>query len=192
MRSDITELKASEEQVRHLAHHDPLTGLPNRRLLEDRMTQAFRQARRYGQFVAVMLVDLDRFKVINDTRGHKVGDAVLQEVARRLRATIRGADTVARQGGDEFVVVLPELRKTADAPRVATKILHEFARPITVDAEQFSINASIGIALFPQDGTEPEALLKQADMAMYKAKSAGRGRFDFATRMPQQDDLRFE
>ena len=192
VRADITELKANEDRIRHLAHHDPLTGLPNRRLLEDRMTQAFNGARRYSQFVAVMLVDLDRFKVINDTKGHRVGDAVLQEVARRLRSAIRGADTVARQGGDEFVVVLPELRRGNDAARVATKILSELAHPISVDGDQHQVNASIGIALFPQDGSGPDALIKQADLSMYKAKAAGRGRFEFATQLPQQDELRFE
>jgi diguanylate cyclase (GGDEF)-like protein/PAS domain S-box-containing protein len=192
VRSDITELKASEERIRHLANHDPLTGLPNRRLLEDRMAQAFNLARRHNHHVGVMLVDLDRFKVINDTKGHRVGDAVLQEVARRLRSTIRGADTVARQGGDEFVVVLPELRTAGDASRVAAKILNTLSRPIVVDGERFQINASIGIALFPLDGGDPDALLKQSDMAMYKAKGAGRGRFEFATMVPQQDELRFD
>ena len=192
VRTDITDLKASEERIRHLAHHDPLTGLPNRRLLEDRMSQAFNLARRNGQHVGVMLVDLDRFKVINDTKGHRVGDVVLQEVARRLRTTIRQADTVARQGGDEFVVVLPELRRMSDASQVAAKILSALSRPIAVDGEKFQINASIGIALFPTDGGDPDSLLKQADMAMYKAKGAGRGRFEFATGVPRQDELRFE
>lgn len=192
LRTDITELKRIEEQVRHLAHHDPLTGLPNRRLLEDRIAQAFNLARRNASQVGVMLVDLDRFKIINDTRGHEAGDAVLREVARRLQDSVRQVDTVARQGGDEFVVVLSELKGASGAARVAQKILKALARPIAVGREHFEIGASIGIALFPADGRDAEALLKAADAAMYRAKGSGRGRYEFVAQDPVQNELPFE
>lgn len=177
--ADITALKAVEEQVRHLANHDPLTGLPNRRLLHDRMTQAFNQARRSGQHVAVMVMDLDEFKAINDSYGHKVGDRVLQVVSGRLRTTVRQADTVSRLGGDEFVVVLPELHQADAAARVAEKILFAIARPIKVDGQSFNASASIGLSMFPADGEDVETLLKCADVAMYRAKEEGHNLYGF-------------
>lgn len=192
LRTDITELKRIEEQVRHLAHHDPLTGLPNRRLLEDRLAQAFGLARRNGSQVAVMLVDLDRFKSVNDNRGHEAGDIVLREVAKRLRASVREVDTVARQGGDEFVVVLSELREAAAAERVARKIIAALAKPMTVGKTIVEIGASVGIAIFPGDGRDAATLLAEADSAMYRAKSAGRGCCQFVTQLPVQDELRFD
>ena len=192
LRTDVTELKQIEERVRHLAYHDPLTGLPNRRLLDDRLAQACNMARRTGAAVAVMVIDLDRFKVINDTRGHEAGDVVLKEVAARLQQSVRKVDTVARQGGDEFVVVLTELKRVSDAGRVAKKILNVVAAPVGVRGEYHEIGASIGIAVFPTDGTEPDVLLKQADNAMYRAKGAGRGGFEFASRQPTQSEFKFE
>lgn len=191
LRTDITELKRIEEQVRHLAHHDPLTGLPNRRLLEDRMSQAFNLARRNGTQVGVMLVDLDRFKAINDTHGHEAGDAVLREVARRLKLAVRQVDTVARQGGDEFVVVLSELRQAAGAARVAQKIIGALSRPIVVGKETFEIGASVGIAIYPGDARDAETMLKLADGAMYRAKAGGRGRYEFVMQLPVQNELPF-
>ncbi|HKO87699.1 MAG TPA: diguanylate cyclase [Burkholderiales bacterium] len=177
--ADITTLKAVEEQVRHLANHDPLTGLPNRRLLHDRMTQAFSHAKRHEDKVAIMVIDLDEFKRINDIHGHKIGDRVLQVVSGRLRTTVRQADTVARMGGDEFVVVLPELQQPVAAARVAEKVLYAVARPIKVDGHNFQVRASIGIAVFPADGEDVETLLKCADAAMYNAKQEGRNVFNF-------------
>ena len=188
MKSDITHLKRSEEEVRHLAHHDPLTGLPNRRLLDDRLGQALNMALRSGLGVAVMLIDLDRFKTINDSYGHEVGDRVLQMVGRRLKATVRRVDTVARQGGDEFVVVLPDLRRAADTARVATKILQQLGKPIVIDRQSCTVGASIGISVFPTDGADAETLLRAADVAMYRAKSTGSGA-EFVTIPPQQQEL---
>jgi len=189
LKSDISELKRAEERVRHLANHDPLTGLPNRRLLDDRIGQALGMAQRSGQHVGVMLIDLDRFKVINDTQGHEAGDRVLQEVSRRLRTTVRQVDTVARQGGDEFVVILPELRRANDAERVAGKILQQLDRPVMIDGVAVNVGASIGVSVYPGDGAEPEVLLKAADAAMYRAKRAGRSRLEVVARVPQQFEL---
>lgn len=177
--ADITTLKAVEEQVRHLANHDPLTGLPNRRLLMDRMMQAFSNARRHEDQVAIMVIDLDDFKRINDIHGHKVGDRVLQVISGRLRTTVRQADTVARMGGDEFVIILPELQKRDAAARIAEKVQQATARPINVDGVSFQVRASIGLAVFPHDGEDVEALLKCADVAMYRAKDEGRNVINF-------------
>jgi diguanylate cyclase (GGDEF)-like protein/PAS domain S-box-containing protein len=189
MKTDISHLKRSEEEVRHLANHDPLTGLPNRRLLDDRLTQALSMAQRSGHGVGVMVIDLDRFKVINDTHGHELGDRVLQAVAKRLRSTVRRVDTVARLGGDEFIVVLPELRRATDAMRVASKIQQQLAKPIAIARHSFTVGASIGIGVYPSDGIDPEALLRAADAAMYRAKSTGTGGVEFVTNLPHQQEL---
>jgi diguanylate cyclase (GGDEF)-like protein/PAS domain S-box-containing protein len=175
VRTDVTDLKASEARVRHLSQHDPLTGLPNRRLLQDRMEQAFTLARRNKTQVAILLVDLDRFKVINDVHGHRAGDEVLREVANRLRGCVREADTVARHGGDEFVVLLPELQRTLDATRVADKIVEAVAAPVAVESLEFKVGASIGISVYPADGQESDTLLRLADQAMYRMKQEGGG-----------------
>jgi diguanylate cyclase (GGDEF)-like protein len=163
VRSDVTEIKASEAHVRHLAYHDPLTGLPNRRLLQDRMERSFTLARRNRTQVGVLLVDLDNFKVVNDQYGHRVGDEVLREVASRLRVCVREADTVVRHGGDEFVVLLPELQRAQDAARVADKIIEEIAAPVCVDALELRVSASIGISFYPTDGQESDTLVWMAD-----------------------------
>jgi diguanylate cyclase (GGDEF)-like protein/PAS domain S-box-containing protein len=170
---DITERKRREETEHHLAYHDTLTGLPNRRLLDDRLRQALHVAQRRDARLAVMLVDLDGFKEINDRRGHRAGDAVLLEVARRLAACVRKADTLARQGGDEFVVVLPEVAQESDCQVVADKILRALASPARVESEEFRLGASIGVSLYPADAGDGEALLRNADAAMYRAKRAG-------------------
>ncbi len=176
--SDVTERKRREEEVRELAHHDALTGLPNRRLLDDRLAQAFASARRSRGNAALMLLDLDRFKPINDNYGHEAGDAVLKVVGARLKGCVREADTVARIGGDEFVVMLL-VHAPNDAVRVAEKILDSLARPIPVAGNEFQIGVSIGISVFPDDATEQEALLKFADRAMYLVKAAGRHGYRF-------------
>jgi diguanylate cyclase (GGDEF)-like protein len=170
---DITERKRREETEHHLAYHDTLTGLPNRRLLDDRLRQALHVAQRRDARLAVMLVDLDGFKEINDRCGHRTGDAVLLEVARRLAACVRKADTLARQGGDEFVVVIPEVAQETDCQVVADKILRALASPARVEGEELRLGASIGVSLYPADAGDGEALLRNADAAMYRAKRAG-------------------
>ena len=179
--TDITESKRREAEARDLAHHDSLTGLPNRRLLGDRMAQALAAARRNAGRLAILLIDLDRFKPINDAHGHEAGDEVLKVVGARLHASVRESDTVARVGGDEFVVMLA-VRDSQDAARVADKILHALAEPIPVAGEQFQIGCSIGISVFPDDAPEGENLLKNADRAMYHAKAAGRNCYRFYAR----------
>ncbi len=177
---DISERIGDAERYRHLAHHDPLTGLANRRLLSDRLAQAIAFARRRGTRVAVMLLDLDDFKTINDTAGHAVGDTVLATVAQRLRLAVRGSDTVARLGGDEFVVLLPEVESADASAALAAKIIEAIGEPVPSDQGRHWIGASIGIALFPDSGDTGDALLQQADQAMYQAKSAGGRRAVFA------------
>jgi diguanylate cyclase (GGDEF)-like protein len=170
---DITARKRREDEERFLAYHDTLTGLPNRRLLDDRLRQALHLAQRRDARLAVMLVDLDEFKQVNDAHGHRAGDAVLREVAARLAACVRKADTLARQGGDEFVVVIPDLAQEADCSVVADKILRALAAPLRAEGEAVRLGASIGISLYPADAGDGDALLRNADAAMYRAKRAG-------------------
>ncbi len=177
--SDITERKETEARIHHLAHHDPLTGLPNRFTLEARLEQSLADARRHGNKVAVMFMDLDRFKTINDSLGHAVGDSLLMEIAHRLRAAVRESDTVARLGGDEFVVVLPDVEGANDAAHVAGKIIEEVARDLRVGPHELHTSASIGISLFPDDGESVPAVMQNADTAMYHAKAIGRNNFQF-------------
>jgi diguanylate cyclase (GGDEF)-like protein/PAS domain S-box-containing protein len=176
---DISERKEHEERIRRLAHHDSLTGLPNRNLLNDRMNHALARVRRHGGRMAVLYVDLDNFKPINDTLGHEAGDAVLREVAERLTSCIRGSDTVARVGGDEFVVVVEEIGRAAEAALVAGKIVDVLGRPIDYKGHPCRIGASIGGALFPDDGESMDEVCKAADIAMYQVKRAGRNGFRF-------------
>ncbi|MFD2233603.1 diguanylate cyclase domain-containing protein [Phaeospirillum tilakii] len=176
---DISERKEAEARISRLAHHDTLTGLPNRNLLADRITHALARVRRHGGHLAVLYVDLDRFKPINDRLGHKAGDVVLREVAARLSACIRGSDTVSRIGGDEFVVVIEQIARPVEAAMVARKILDKLARPIEVEGEPCQIGASIGIAVHPFDGNEMEEICKAADVAMYRVKNSGRNGFCF-------------
>src|SRR5712691_2080958 len=179
---DITEQKKVEDQIRHMAHHDALTGLPNRVLLHDRIGQANAQARRDGRVAAILVIDLDRFKNVNDSLGHQVGDGLLRTVAERLGACVRGTDTVARMGGDEFVMVLAELRQAEDAGQVAQKILAALPQPVYIDGHELRVTTSIGICAYPHDGEDAETLMRNADAAMYHAKETGRNNFQFFTR----------
>ncbi|HYC44012.1 MAG TPA: diguanylate cyclase [Burkholderiales bacterium] len=170
---------AAEAAAVHLAHHDALTGLPNRRLLDDRLTLALARARRHGTSMAVLCLDLDGFKKVNDTHGHAVGDELLKQVAQRLRDTLRAADTVARTGGDEFVVALPDA-DGAGAAQTAGKIIAAVSKSYELSAGTASIGTSIGISIHPKHGATTEELLKKADDALYAAKTAGKLRFEMA------------
>lgn len=177
---DIGDRKMAEEQIRQLAFYDTLTNLPNRRLLLDRLRQSLSQAKRHKRSTAVMFLDLDRFKQINDTLGHDAGDDLLKEVAARLLGTIRSGDTVCRQGGDEFVIILAEIAAPADAARVAEKIITSFEQPFLIKGHDLHITTSVGISVYPVDGTDDiDELLKQADLAMYQAKESGRNGYRF-------------
>jgi diguanylate cyclase (GGDEF)-like protein/PAS domain S-box-containing protein len=177
--SDITDRKLSEDRIRHLAQHDELTGLLNRASFRAAVAHGTEQARRHERKLAVLFVDLDRFKNINDTLGHDAGDAVLKEVASRLKGCLRGADIVARQGGDEFVVLMEEYSADTDVSGVARKILDAFALPFQLAGQEFVLSASVGIGTFPHDGNDATALLKAADIAMYRAKESGKNNFQF-------------
>jgi diguanylate cyclase (GGDEF)-like protein/PAS domain S-box-containing protein len=176
---DITERKRQEEEARFLAYHDTLTGLPNRRLLDDRLRQAVFLAQRRDTRVGVMVVDLDRFKQVNDALGHRAGDSVLREAAHRIAGCVRKADTLARHGGDEFVVVIPDLHQEGDCQVVAEKILRSLEPAFVVDGREFTIGASIGVSLYPADAGDGEGVLRNADAAMYRAKQLGRNNYRF-------------
>lgn len=177
--SDISERVAAEERIRQLAFYDTLTGLPNRATLYSLVEQALTIANRQNQSGALMFIDLDRFKNVNDTLGHGAGDQLIQRVATRFRTCLRASDVVARLGGDEFVVALVDIAKPSDVAIVAKKILAIFASPFLIDGHEISISASIGISVYPMDGTNVEDLLKHADIAMYRAKEQGRSNFLF-------------
>ncbi|HLP98692.1 MAG TPA: bacteriohemerythrin [Sideroxyarcus sp.] len=177
---DITERKQVEQQISFMAYHDKLTGLPNRALFFDRLSQAMSQARRNGKHVALLYLDLDGFKPINDEFGHEAGDAVLRMVAQRLLACVRGVDTVARLGGDEFAVILGGLENPAEVENIAGKILQAFAQDMTLpDGTECNIGVSIGISLFPDDSNEMDRLLASADTAMYDSKHSGKNTYTF-------------
>ncbi|MBT1075650.1 putative bifunctional diguanylate cyclase/phosphodiesterase [Geobacter grbiciae] len=176
---DITDRKRAEEKIRRLAYYDSLTGLPNRPLMMDRLSQAIRHARRHGEVVALLFLDLDRFKDVNDSQGHRVGDRLLQDVAARLAGCTRESDTLARLGGDEFVIIAPGVRAATDASLLADKILGALAEPFMLDRQTLHIATSIGIVLFPSDGGNGEMLLQRADMAMYAAKDRGGNSYRF-------------
>jgi diguanylate cyclase (GGDEF)-like protein/PAS domain S-box-containing protein len=174
LHAEVQERKLAEQQIRYLANHDALTGLPNRRLLEDRLEQAMEMGRRNNRPVAIQFIDLDRFKPINDRLGHRIGDLLLRAVAARLRGLLRAVDTVSRVGGDEFVLVLPDVQSASAAGEIAQKVLGVLAQPYMVEGHELSVTPSIGISLFPDDGTDAETLLGCADVAMYHAKKVGR------------------
>ncbi|CAA7616943.1 PAS domain S-box/diguanylate cyclase (GGDEF) domain-containing protein (modular protein) [Candidatus Terasakiella magnetica] len=177
--SDVTELHLKDEQIRHQAYHDALTGLPNRLLLQDRLGHAIEVARRERERVAVMFIDLDRFKVVNDSLGHKAGDTLLVEAAKRLQERLRKSDTIARLGGDEFVVVLSFFETLGEVAEVAESIIGRFQQPIPLLGHDMHVTASVGVALFPRDGSDVDTLMMNADTAMYRAKEAGRSTFRF-------------
>lgn len=176
---DITKRKFNEQRITHLASHDPLTDLPNRALLQDRIEQAIAHAHREGHRVAVMFIDLDKFKTINDSLGHAVGDQLLRQVARRIQDELREIDTVARQGGDEFIVVLPGINDAKDAAVTVEKILASLAEPYDMKGHELHTSASAGVTLYPDDGVDVDVLLKNSDTAMYHAKDSGRNTFQF-------------
>jgi diguanylate cyclase (GGDEF)-like protein len=177
--TDISLLKETQTKLEQLASFDTLTGLPNRRLLLDRLEQAAKRAQRNNIGLAVMFVDLDGFKNVNDTLGHDVGDLLLREMAKRLQKCIRLSDSIGRLGGDEFAIVLEKGQIPADAAHVGERIVAALADPFILDGRSFTISASMGVATYPHDGTDATTLLKNADVAMYSAKEAGRNRFEF-------------
>ena len=196
---DITERKRAEEQLTYLAQHDALTALPNRLLLMDRLSMALAGARRNAKRLAVMFMDLDRFKIVNDSFGHDLGDRLLREAAIRLSENVRATDTVSRHGGDEFLVILPEIERDADAALVAGKLIDAFSRPFVLDETEIVLTASIGIVCYPDNGRDADTLLRNADAAMYVAKDQGRNRYQFYSkemnarsheRMMLESDLR--
>ncbi|NLQ24057.1 EAL domain-containing protein [Shewanella sp. S-1] len=179
--TDITERKKAEEDLRFLASFDTLTGLPNRTLFQDRLNHAITQAHRANNIVALLFLDLDRFKHINDSMGHHVGDLLLKAVARRLQNAVRDGDTVARLGGDEFTIILEGVAKTKAATLISEKVLRAFQTPFLLDDKTLTISTSIGISLYPNDADNADSLIKFADTAMYHAKSSGRNNFQFYT-----------
>jgi diguanylate cyclase (GGDEF)-like protein len=181
--TDITQKKESEQRLEHLAHHDALTDLPNRSLFRDRLQQAMRKSRRDDQSLALLFIDLDRFKDVNDTFGHVTGDQLLIEAARRISACVRSSDTVARLGGDEFTVVLQGLESREAVERVARDVINALTAPFVLGQASASVSASIGIAICPDDGEDPETLTQAADRAMYAAKISGRNGFSFCVNL---------
>lgn len=188
--TDITERKESAERIDFLANHDFVTGLPNRSLMNDLVRQAVASSRRRNTMVALLFLDLDRFKTINDSLGHPIGDVLLQRVGSRLSESMREGDTVARLGGDEFLIMLPEITRSQDAAVVAEKILHATQKPISVDGHELTVTCSIGISVCPHDGSDVATLIKNADAAMYHAKERGRNNFQFFT--PDMNSRAFE
>lgn len=179
LQAEIQERLQAEKHIRHLADHDALTDLPNRRLLEDRLRQAMAAAKRSGHQVAIMFIDLDSFKPINDLLGHRVGDLLLQAVARRLRDLLRAVDTVARIGGDEFVLVLPDMHSQETAGETAKRIMAALVQPYPIEGNALTVTSSIGISRYPEHGTDVDTLIGRADDAMYQAKQMGRSNYQF-------------
>jgi diguanylate cyclase (GGDEF)-like protein/PAS domain S-box-containing protein len=187
--SDITARKMTEQRVHHVAQHDVLTGLPNRSLLQDRLGQAVAYANRSGHPVWVMLIDLDRFKFVNDSMGHKAGDVLLMTVAARLRSALRDSDTVARLSGDEFVVILSEHHDEPLSPEIVQRLMDSVAQPVMLGTKEFFVTCSIGVSAYPSDGTPADSLIEHADIAMYRAKKLGRNNFQFYTPAMNEESL---
>jgi diguanylate cyclase (GGDEF)-like protein len=176
---DITERKQFEQKLAEMATHDALTGLPNRILLSDRLMVGSALAQRNGHRLAVLMLDLDRFKAVNDAMGHSVGDELLKDVGQRLSSMMRKSDTISRIGGDEFVLALPQISRMDDVTKFAQRILEAFEEPFVFGGHRLQVTTSIGIAVYPEDGTDMENLLKNADSAMYLAKEQGRGIYKY-------------
>lgn len=185
--SDITQHKEAEKLIEYQANYDALTGLINRNLFNDRLATTLVSSRREKQQFALLFIDLDKFKEVNDTLGHRAGDELLTKVAERLLLATRESDTVSRLGGDEFTIIIANLQNELDAKLVAEKVLTQIASPFQLEAEEVQISASIGITVFPDDGTDVDTLYKNADHAMYAAKEAGRNQFSFFTSQMQQE-----
>jgi len=199
LHDDLTEQRETHEQMEQLAFYDPLTGLENRRLFKDRLEQSLKHIRRNKSMMALLFLDLDQFKRINDTLGHDAGDELLCAVARRIKNCVREEDIVARLGGDEFTILLPNLKNSRAAANVAAKLLKAISKPIQLSSQEVIVSASIGITLAPEDGSSASILMRHADMAMYRAKDMGRNNFQFFTndmnveavaRMSLENDLR--
>lgn len=184
VKEDITELKRLQDQMAHMAHHDQLTGLPNRFLFLDRLGQMLIQAKRRDTSFAVLYLDLDDFKAVNDTRGHAAGDSLLSAVAMRLLGCVRESDTVARMGGDEFTILLPDIHDLANVERIVAMILKAISSPFFIGGGECVVGVSIGVAIYPLDGLEADPLLSAADTALYKVKGEGRGGCCFPSRHP--------
>ncbi|MCK4330967.1 MAG: GGDEF domain-containing protein [Dehalococcoidia bacterium] len=183
--SILAERKRAQDELAYMAIHDPLTGLPNRVLFNDRLTLALAGTDRSQRKLAVMLLDLDRFKDANDMLGHHMGDQVLRGVGNRLAALVRKSDTVARWGGDEFILLAPDMARVEDAAKIAQSILEAFRKPFVFGNQEFDITVSIGIASYPDDGEDAETLIKNADVAMYRAKENGGNRVEAPSRKPE-------
>jgi diguanylate cyclase (GGDEF)-like protein/PAS domain S-box-containing protein len=181
---DISERKLAEEHLEFLANFDPLTGLPNRRLFFDRIGQSLLNAKRQEHLVGLLYLDLDRFKEVNDSFGHAVGDLLLQEVSARLSQSLRLSDSVARMGGDEFTVILTKIVEPEDAAIVAQRIVNSLTKPFMLEGHSVSIGVSIGIGIYPIDGENPDTLMQKADTAMYRAKGSGSNLFRYYHRRP--------
>jgi diguanylate cyclase (GGDEF)-like protein len=175
------QLKEQEQRLKGLAMYDALTGLANRTLLDERLSESLANAEQQSHKVALLLIDLDEFKPINDTHGHEVGDVVLQDIAMRLQRLVRSSDTVARLGGDEFVIVMPGLGDAARAVTIGENVIRELSQPVIMDELALAVSASVGVSFYPDDGSDAASLLRRADMAMYEAKRAGRNRLFLST-----------
>jgi diguanylate cyclase (GGDEF)-like protein/PAS domain S-box-containing protein len=187
--TDITARKMTEQRIQHVAQHDVLTGLPNRSLLQDRLSQAVSYSARTGQAVWVMLIDLDRFKFVNDSMGHRAGDVLLMTIAARLRSALPEMDTVARLSGDEFVLILTEHDDEKLSAEIAQRLMEAVAQPVMLGSKEFFVTCSIGIAVYPSDGAGPDSLVEHADIAMYRAKKLGRNNFQFYTPAMNEEAL---
>lgn len=184
---DITDLKNHAVEIEYQATHDHLTGLPNRYILNDRLQQSINFAHRYQSMLAVVFVDLDQFKIINDSMGHSVGDQLLVAVSQLISSNVREIDTVVRLGGDEFVILIPNVHSKEDIEHSLSRLLHDLSKPLTINNFNFNVTCSMGISVYPADGDDPDTLLKNADSAMFKAKHAGRNNFQFFT--PELNDI---